>query len=234
MVKMTQQGLGDIVPEDFPSKKFNGIGHRLGAVMRKKPLHPCTDLFPDSWIAVAYRFITSAEHDIRFRFSMQNPDQNRPQVNHYIQESELFGFFVSGLASLECIYFSCYILAAMLNEKNFPVSDQRLITIDNTIRKYKRHYPSDNLSLVIEGISNENEYKNWKDIRNLQAHRMLPSRQNLVTLFPSQPAGTLPKITWIAGANSLDINSTASYRAWLATKLIEIIEAIDEFTLKYF
>jgi hypothetical protein len=234
MVKMTRQELRDLMPEDFPWKKFNAIGHRLELAMHEKPLHPCIDYFPDSWIAVAYRFITSAEHDIQFRLSMQNPDQHSPQYNHYIQESELFGFFVSGLVSIECTYFSCYLLAATLNEKNFPVSDHRLITIDNTIRKYKEHYTSDNLSLVMERILIETEYKNWKDIRNLQAHRMLTSQQFQVTLFPSQPAGTLPKISWIAGSNSLDINSTASYRAWLATKLTEIIEAIDEFTLKYF
>ena len=146
---MPQQGLGDLVPEDFPNGKLNTIGYRIGATLEVKSRRPFHDLFFDLWIAVAYRFITCTEHDTGFRRYMQDPDHNRPQVNHYMQERELFGFFVSGLASLECLSFSCYVLAAILDEKKFPIRDQREITVGNTVQKYNKLYPSENLSWVL-------------------------------------------------------------------------------------
>ena len=77
------------------------------------------------------------------------------------------------------------------------------------------------------------DYKNWKDIRNIQTHRMMSSQQNEVILFPPQPAGTSPKITWIAGTHNLDTNSTVYYRTWLTEKLKVIIDFIEEFNQKY-
>lgn len=202
--------------------------------MQENPRLPCYDFFMDSWLAVGYRFITCTEHDIRFRNFIQSPNYDRPQANHYFQERELFGFFVSGLASLECIYFSCYILAATLDGKNFPFSNQRFITIETTTRKFAKYYSSDKLCVIMERISNESDFTNWKDIRNNQTHRMMSSQHNQVTLSPPQPPGTMPRITWIAGSNILDINSTISYRLWLTTKLNDFFDGISEFINKYF
>ena len=227
-------GLGDIVPDDFPRATYNEIGKRVYTfVSQKLGGTPLLDHFLDSWLAGGYRFCTCAEHDAAFRASIQRVGSNTPQLEHYVQERELFGFFVNGLTAIESFSYSSYSLAAILNDENFPMSNPKTIQVNSTADKLVKFFPGEPLSVVLDQIRNDNEYRSWSNIRNILAHRVIPARQGTVTLWPPQP-NPAPKVTWIEDSIALDSSTTTSRRRWLAKVVTEFVDAADSFTLLYF
>jgi hypothetical protein len=225
--------LDSVIPSDFPRAFFNAVIKRVLTVNDQKFQSPQIDSFHDSWFAVAYRFFTCTEHDVEFTESVNRAGINPPRLEHYIQERELFSFFISGLASLESFSYSCYALGSILDTSNFPMSNPRAITIRSTIDKFLSYYPGESLTLRLAQLRNETEFNDWNYIRNILAHRLLPSRLIKVTLFPSQP-DLGKKVSWINENIQINSNTTSSRRKWLSQVLADLVSSADQFTQKYF
>jgi hypothetical protein len=225
--------LDSVIPSDFPRSIFNAVIERVLKGNDQKFHSPHIDDFHDAWFAVGYRFFTCTEHDREFTASINRAGIDPPRLEHYIQERELFGFFISGLASLESFAYSCYALGAILDVNNFSTSNPRSITLKSTIDRFLRYYPGGSLTLRLDQLRNETEFKDWSDTRNILAHRLLPPRQITVTLFPPQP-DLGKKVTWVNNKIQIDNSTTSSRRKWLAQALAELVSSADLFTKKYF
>lgn len=223
-------GLGDIVPKDFPRDIHKQVALRVFGEAERKGIKPhLLDHFHDSWLASGYRFCTCVEHDEAFRDSIKRVGVNPNQKEHYIQERELFGFFINGLTVIESLAYSSYILGAMLVENGFPMNAPKLIQVNHTADKYNKYYPNEPLSNELDQLRNSSDYDEWKKIRNILAHRVIPARKITVTLWPPQLDNS-PKASWIDDTLELNANTTLSRRKWLARVADVMILAIDTFT----
>src|SRR5207247_3301269 len=95
--------IGLLAPADFPHKAYEVVHER---VKGKQDSHPIPwEHYAGGWNAVAYRFISSTEHDQAFTDSVRRYGNSPAPPHRYAQEKELFGFFVTGQAALEsCCY----------------------------------------------------------------------------------------------------------------------------------
>lgn len=227
-------GLGDKVPDDFPRTTYNEVVRRVHTFVYQESMGTfALDHFLDSWLAGGYRFCTCSEHDVAFRASLQRGGSNPPQGEHYVQERELFGFFVSGLTAIESFAYSSYALGAILDDENFPMAHPRTIRVDSAAHKLKKFFPGERLGEVLDQIKNDDEYMSWRKIRNILAHRVVPARLVSVTLWPPDPDPT-PRVSWTEDGIALDANITASRREWLAQAVTKLVAAARSFTLSHF
>lgn len=229
----SNNSLDDVIPSDFPRVVYNSVIKRVLEVNDQKFHSPRVNDFHDAWFAVGYRFFTCTEHDRGFTESINRAGMNPPRLEHYIQERELFGFFISGLVSLESFAYSCYALGAILDVSNFPMSDPRSIRLRSTTDNFRNYYPGESLTKRLDQLGNMTELQDWSGIRNILAHRLLPPRQIKVTLFPSQP-GLGNDVTWINSNIKINSSTTSSRRKWLAKVLSDLVSSANQFTQKYF
>ncbi|MDP9311948.1 MAG: hypothetical protein M3R24_13870 [Chloroflexota bacterium] len=230
---MAANSLDSVVPNDFPRATYNEIANLVYTAASRGLGSPHLDHFLDAWMAVGYRFCTCAEHDVAFRASMLRAGNNPPRLEHYIQERELYGFFATGLTAIESFYYSCYILGAILDDKSFSLGNPRSITVPATTDKFLKHYPHDLLPATLDEVRKSTEYKEWSDIRNVLAHRILPARQHTVAFHLLQQSSS-HDVSWMQGGIPLDLNTTAFRRVWLAKVISELVQAADEFTRAHF
>lgn len=221
--------LDRVIPTDFPREVFNTVIRRVVAINEQRIQSPYVYEFHDAWMAVGYRFFTCSEHDKEFTQSINSAGVSPSRFEHYIQERELFGFFITGLALLESFAFSCYALGAILDSDKFPMSNPKSITMGSTTDKFLRHYTTETLTSRLDQLRNDAEFKEWNEIRNVLAHRLLPPRQITVVLYPPQQE-IEKKVSWINDNIRIDGNTTSSRRYWLARTLAELINSADQFT----
>jgi hypothetical protein len=225
--------LDSVIPPDFPRSIFNAVIERVLKGNEQKFRSQHADDFHDAWFAVGYRFFTCAEHDEEYTASIFRAGIDPPRLEHYIQEKELFGFFISGMAALESFAFSCYALGAILDVNSFPLSNPRKIKLGSTTDMFIKYHPSESLTLKLYELRKATEFKDWSNIRNILAHRLLPPRQITVTLFPPHP-DLGKKVNWISNQIQIDNTTTSSRRKWLSQVLAEMITSTDQLTKKYF
>jgi hypothetical protein len=223
-------GLGDIVPEDFPRATYNKVAHFAHEKIRPSPI---LEHFHDSWLAGGYRYCTCAEHDAAFRASIERAGNSPPQSEHYVQERELFGFFVSGLTTIECFAYSCYALGAVLDVASFPIENLRALTVKTTSNRFAQCFPNDPISQTLVKLIKDKEYKDWVDARNILAHRSLPKRKVTVQLWPPQPESS-KTVTWLDDTIEVNSTTTTARRVWLSLIVRELIIGVDEFNLSHF
>ena len=228
---MTNQPLstvGLVMPGDFPVLPYEGIHRRVTA---KKQAYPnAWAQYAGAWNAVAYRFLSCADHDKAFTESVRRFGDAPLQPERYAQERELFGFFVTGLATIESFCYGLYAIASMVDSRNFPLvtqKDMRSVNRESTTKRFKRTFPSDNITHVLDQTVSTQEFKDWKEIRNILAHRSAPPRH-----FFASTAGKARAALWLNGIQ-IDENITASWRKWLATTMSVLLEATDDFTARH-
>jgi hypothetical protein len=79
----------------------------------------------------------------------------------------------------------------------------------------------------LASITSSKEYDDWKNLRNMLAHRTLPGRNIRIV-----PGGAPLPALW-AGIE-VDVNTTALRRRWLAGKVFDLLRDIDLFISNYF
>lgn len=179
--KLTTIGL--IMPKVFPVEPYESIHKRI--VKKKDDYRKSWNQYAGAWSAVGYRFLSCNNHDKAFTESIKRAGNAPPPSERYIQESNLFGFFVSGLSTIESLLYGLYAIASIIKVEEFPIDtfkDLKSITPENTKEKFKAEFTNlsitDFLKILIDD-KNYN-YKEWKDIRNILAHRTSQGRHFFV------------------------------------------------------
>jgi hypothetical protein len=163
------------------------------------------------------------------------------QTELYNQERELFGFFVTGWSAIESLCYALFAIGAMIDRKRFPIltqKDMRTIEPGKTTSKY---YSAFNKTLLTESLrktTTSQEYKDWKEIRNVLLHRITPSRNIAIRMEVSDNPPTIESV-YSKGVSwwqeiPLDEATTAERRSWLAKTLGEVLHAAETFTTQRF
>jgi hypothetical protein len=183
-----------------------------------------------AWCAIANRFRACAEHDKAFTRSIKKNDAP-PQPERYAQERDLFGFFVTGLSVIENTCYGLYAIASMLDDVYFPIKKaghKKAISPENTADRFRTTFPTEGISRALNRMVNSQEYEDWKEVRNILAHRGSPGR--IVRRTHVEGSGeTHGDALWLKGI-PLDASTTPSRRVWLAGTLQTLLREADSFT----
>jgi hypothetical protein len=211
------------MPPDFPAEPYESIQQRVSVDLGESHPEP-RKLFAGGWNAVRYRYLACTEHDRDFTHSIQ---QERTHLERYHQERDLFGFFVTGLSTIESLCFALYAIGSIVKPNEFPIgTDRNLreITPARTARQFAESFQGEPLTTALEQLTNSGEFAEWSRLRNVLAHRTTPGRG----IYVGGPQhGT---IEW-AGIN-LDDETTPSRRRWLSEVVRGLLEAGDLFTTR--
>ena len=215
------------MPSDFPIDLYEAVHIRVN---KKKTIYPDTwSQYAGAWNAVAYRFLACADYDQAFTESIQRAGNAPPPTERYNQERALFGFFVTGLSVIESLCYGSFAVASMIDVQNFPMTTpQNLkdINPEYTTKKFISVFPTDPITILLKQLTTSQDYRDWKDIRNILAHRSAPGR---TIQFSINPGSQIDGALWINGIN-IDINMTSSKRQWLSTILRKLLEETNSFT----
>ena len=219
--------LGIPMPADFPWQSYERIHRHCWP-----RIPPSQDWrwvqFMLAWNSVAYRFAAMDERDEGYRKAF--PPTN--SINLYNQEKELFGFFVTGLSTIESYAYGTHFLLAIVHPKLFPVNNLKKIEPRFTQERLTRHLLSEPLAKTFKKLVADPQFCKWETVRNALAHRGLPRRN--VTL------GKPGSDTWEVKKKHardqfympLTRDLTAARRKWLSDTLSELLEKTLSFVEK--
>lgn len=224
--KLTTIGL--IMPKVFPVEPYESIHKRI--VKKKDDYRKSWNQYAGAWNAVGYRFLSCNNNDKAFTESIQKAGNAPPPSERYIQESNLFGFFVSGLSTIESLLYGLYAIASIIKVEEFPITtfiDLKSITPKNTKNKFKKEFTKLNITVFLEKLINDENYKEWKNIRNVLAHRTSPGKHFFVGGNHSGDA------LWINGIHIYDKTTSKRFK-WFVGVIINLLNEIEIFTADKF
>lgn len=223
------------LPSDFPRAPFLSFYWRVQAKAQR-------DGYPDewqghfigSWKATAYRFRACESHCRAFTRSMAAFGSAPLESEQYRQDTDLFGFFVNGLSALESLYYCLFAVGSRLSPTDFPfVTDKDLRRVEPTsvVSAFGTAYRSDALTVALQRVLAMPEYAEWKEVRNVLAHRVVPGR---TIYIGNVPARMPPHELRVSGLRiPLTDQTTATRRAWLAPILTDVLLQADGFAARY-
>jgi hypothetical protein len=215
------------MPTDFPSGPFNTIQDHLRS--RSVPSELRVE-FAGGWNGLRYRFLTCTEHDEAFTGSIVCHGDAPPHPERYRQDRELFGFFVTGLAAIQCLCYSLFAVSAMLEPSAFPMTSEdalKKIEPERTAKSYNKGatFRTDPLADALMALVDDQAYKDWRNARNILAHRINPGR-HIYASAGEDPGRCLDSSSrWKLDHIILDRNTTAQRRLWLANRLADTLNA---------
>lgn len=215
--------VGIVPPEDFPVTPYEAI-HSVVSASRGTYRHSFAQ-FAGAWNAVCYRYLSCAEHDEAFTASLRRASASPPPDERYIQERELFGFFVTGLASIESLCYGLFAIGSMLDADSFPIADpkdMRRVDPKRTANRFEQAFPDDAVTAKLREMVAARGFRQWSDIRNILAHREAPGRH----FYRGGPFNGAA--LWLNGI-PLEEDFTACRRKWLAHTIGAIMQASLEF-----
>jgi hypothetical protein len=228
--------VGVELPDDFPHAPYNAIHARVIASPRapEQIFH-----YGGAWNAVAFRFLSLATADDLFTDSVIKSGSAPGYPERFQQEESLFNFFVNGLSVIESFFHGLYWIGSMGDRATFPIrsgSELRKIKTDTTIDLYMAKLGSTRLTnffalLRVKDASghwrNTSQYEEWKDVRNILAHRAAYGR----VLTGSTRPGPQPEDVWRVRDIPLNDQLTRTRRAWMAATLKSLLEGAEEFAV---
>ena len=207
---------------------------------RNNPPEPWFE-FGGGWRAVEIRFQTCCEHDRIFRDAIRR----NSHADQYVQEQQLFGFFTTGLAAVESLFYALYAFGWMLNRGKagafaLIAGKQEQVTPETTRDAFRKEYgPSDPLVTALDSALNDPSWKEWKKIRNVLAHRATPPRILHVGVSLSIGGKPQPESDFfrqesrLKELGALDEGTTHTRCEWLDATLEKLLKAAQSFAKQH-
>jgi hypothetical protein len=212
--------IGISMPADFPYTSYESIHNYCRPKMTSLP--PLADKWAEymyAWNSIAYRFRAITEHDESFSEAITK----NSHFDHYVQERELFNFFVAGLSTLETFSYGLYFLASIAHPNDFPVTNPRSINLKTTKQYFLNTFPSETVTSRLDALINDPKFDKWCSIRNVLAHRSAPGR-----IIEAGDGGASDDI-WKLDKIPLNENTTGLRRKWLSQTLGQLLEDSKKF-----
>jgi len=223
-----------IVPKKFPSCVYSKISSIMYTQNQKYP--QSVSEFSYAWMAVKYRFCSCFESNKNFTKSVKKFGDGPPPFERYIQEKELFHFFINGYSTLDCFGYALYMVASIIKPASFPVEPPKLkhIYFLNTCEKFnsiENSFQNDRIKDELNLVKDSETFEDWKTIRHALIHRISPGRTFHQTVGSIRQRG---KTTWNIDNKTFDIDEcfTSSRLSWLEDSLINLLDAVLNFTSK--
>ena len=226
-----------VLPKKIPSCAYSKISSIMNAQKEKYP--QLSSEFLHAWLAVEYRFCSCFESNKNFTESFKKFGDGPPPFEKYIQEKELFHFFIDGYSTLDCFAYALYMVASILKPDSFPINESCLKRIyfknigskNNKNKEYifENIFPTEKITDELNLIKKSEEYKRWNTIRNALIHRISPGRIFHLQVGSAKQRG---KTTWIIDNKPFVIDEcfTSSRFSWLEDSLINLLDAMLDFT----
>lgn len=187
-------------------------------------------------MAVKYRFCTCSESNKNFTESFKKFGDGPPPSERYIQEKELFHFFINGYSTLDCFGYALYMVVSNIKPTLFPIEPSKLkgIYFANTCNKFnliESDFQHEKIKEKLNLIKDSEEFKDWKTIRHALIHRISTGRTFHQQVGSIRQRG---KATWNIDNKTFDIDEcfTSSRFSWLEDGLINLLDAMLDFTSK--
>jgi len=221
MENIKLKNVGMETPEFFPKETYESVHSRMVSKKGKKAWYQ----FAWSWNAVVYRFESCNEYNRAFTNSVQRYGNAPEQPEKYRQEKYLFNFFITGLSILESLLYGLYMISHFIKPNSFPVSenDFRGITPEKVKDKFKCHFEKEKLTEILIDLVEGEEFEEWKNIRNILAHRGAQGRSYHVGGKHHGQA------LWIKGIQ-IDPETTSTKYKWLKKQVKIVLEEMDNFS----
>lgn len=222
--------IGLEMPPDFEVSVYNSVNAHAELAMNGD--QEKLSEFWAGWNAVAHRFASCTSYGNAFADSVREYGDSPLPAQRHDQEQALFGFFVSGLSTLDSLAYAVWFICAMKRPERFPASspqERKAIILPNLRDKMLAEFDGDSLAVTLRAICSSTQFCQWKEIRNVLAHRSSPPR----TFFAGN-AG--PAAVWNTslGPIVLDERMVESRLAWLASTTSEAVRQVDGFLAKHF
>ncbi|MDP1992582.1 MAG: hypothetical protein Q8K00_16360 [Syntrophales bacterium] len=210
--------VGIAMPPDFPRVSYEAIHEHCKAKMTSNPpLASKRKEYSAAWHAVAYRYLALSEHDKAFAEAIAR----NSHFDRYIQERELFNFFIAGLSTLETLSYGLYFLASIACANDFPVNNPRSITLSSTTEHFLKTFPKKSITSRLDALRNDPNFREWCNVRNILAHRCAPGR--IIYPFIGGPP-TDPDDIWQLDSIPLNEDTTRLRRKWLSQMLTQLLD----------
>lgn len=216
------------MPDDFDISSYERVASRLALLHGTYP-----DTWPEyvaGWIALTHRFRACAEYDESFAEFFERYGGSPQALERHAQERDLYGFFVSGLSVIESFTYGLFAIASMLRSDRFPIQtddEKRRINPQMVRDKFASVFPGEPVTEELSALMADHTFGEWKDYRNMLAHRGAPGRKISVTI--AEPSGAEHRTSAWRNA-TLDERFTAVRRSWLAGTLGSLLAATADFT----
>jgi hypothetical protein len=222
--------VGLIMPNDFPVVYYEAVSKALIPHKEVEAHKETWAQFAAAWNGLAYRYLSCWEHNSGFTKAIRKSGKSPLPPQRYIQERELFNFFTSGLAALECFSFGVYAIGAILKPEFFPMKsedDMRKIKLKLTANMYEKSFPQQGITSALKNTAKSSQLGEWRDIRNILIHRSAPGRKFHIG---GESHGLA---IWNAKIEINEKTTSVKYE-WLTSTLVKLVSAADEFTSKHF
>lgn len=223
------------MPSDFPASVCEAVYWLVDRKRRTSPPE-IWGQYRDAWKALSYHYLSCAIHDESYTASAKHHGDSPPHPERHNQEHHLFGFFYTGLASLEALHYGLFAMGALVRPQEFLLvtdDNRREATPQNTFMTYARVFPNEALTLALGALKTAQEWKAWNVTRNVLSHRMSPGRDYLLSTAESGPGGAVwPIQNGIEIA--IDTGTTSSRREWLSRQLFQILDSTHSFATQHF
>jgi hypothetical protein len=232
---LTAQPIGLVLPGSFPDGMFEAVKDRI---FSKVPgASPFWEQLAGSHNGVRYRLLACADYSDEFTQSIQSFGDSPPPERRYLQERQLFGFFVSGYAALDSFSFFMHFAGAYLHPGPFPTQlpgHIQSISCKNTAAKFATAFSGEDIAASLNALTADPMFNEWYGYRNILTHRAAPGRLMHVSVGSSVPD---PAADWQIGSAAnlkIDANLTPPRLAWLVHTLSGLVMAADTFAQKHF
>ena len=140
----------------------------------------------------------------------------------YRQERLLFSLFSEGLSCLACFYYGSCFVGAMCDPATFdPEVDRRSIAPARVAELYLARFGGDQLTASMLEVARSDQTRDWREIRNVLAHRSSPGRG-------FQAGGPRSGVAdWLGG--TLTADGIRERRSWIGETVSSLIAPAPRF-----
>lgn len=218
------------LPQSYPTEQAERVYRYLLEILSNQTMPGA--LMGHGFKGVAYRFRAAVEYATEFSTSYGAIGGTAPPVDeHYRQERALFGFFVSGLSSIESFAFAIHAIAAHYEPTTFGVNQQdlRRIAPEAVAKGLQATWPqalvTDFLCRLVEG---DPTYQGWKKIRNVLNHRVVPPRAITASIGSGVESKWRLKSYQFLDADEPLENVTNTRQKWLEDRISELWNGVEQ------
>jgi hypothetical protein len=222
------------VPDALPALEFDSVNERVAR--RGSGNDYIWYGFASAWSGVAYRMRAALDHEQVFSASVAHSTAPPPD-ERYRQDHDLFGFVVSSLSAIECVYFAAYCIGSLLKPTDFPLSKPSSLKFypPDVSKRFQLAFPGDMLTDAMRAVLGDPEYEQLRDLRNVLAHRGTPPRMHFFSSSgPGIPSAIPSNLADLASTWRYDLQLNPQclvpYRTWLEGSLDRLIKAAFGFT----
>lgn len=223
MVRLTPTGIN--VDKAFPSALYKDI---YKVITKQKERNEIGwSEYSIAWNALSYRYLSLIKYYKSYSVLIKKYGNSpKPEIRAK-QEQVIFNFFVTGFSLLDVSAYSTYAICSLIKPSNFPYSNniRPNITLPMVIDKLKAYFKEEKVSNYFKRLVESQEYKEWRDIRNILMHRGQPGRRYYL-------GGTKDKLVeWINGIN-LNEDTLTGKLTWVNIALTEFMYCLKELLLQ--